>query len=332
MAGNRHKWGAALSAIGSAMATNNFGNVGRDMDADLAGRADRTANLQQQELAAKQSNMAAQYLQKMGAPQQFVDMANSGAGKQAFSMWGAHQKAQQPTTRKMVKTADGRQRYADDGSLAFPDVTPKQVDGISIGPDGQLVVSGRQDKKNQANSILSNQESAASSTKLLDAIKAMRGAVDNSGYTGPGGGVYDTVDNVMESVLPFSLPGNSGARAIVKSGGMKFVLDQVQDTKGAISNKEMDLFAAAAPGLSQTKEGNRVLLDIAEAVAKRQQQRTFEMENWRRQRGTLEGFEQTWGQYVETNPIVTNEIFKGSAGNPAPVSGQTQSGLKWSVE
>ena len=46
----------------------------------------------------------------------------------------------------------------------------------------------------------------------------------------------------------------------MKTGGLDVALAQVQKTKGAISNAEMDLFMAAAPGLQNTPEGNAALL------------------------------------------------------------------------
>ena len=45
------------------------------------------------------------------------------------------------------------------------------------------------------------------------------------------------------------------------------VMDYVQETKGAVSNREMDLFARAEVGLTKSKKGNALILAIAERAA-----------------------------------------------------------------
>lgn len=50
---------------------------------------------------------------------------------------------------------------------------------------------------------------------------------------------------------------------------MSFVLSNIAKTKGAISEKEMDLFEKASPHLGQTYEGFMLALDIQESIAKK---------------------------------------------------------------
>ena len=45
-----------------------------------------------------------------------------------------------------------------------------------------------------------------------------------------------------------------------------FVMSQIAKTKGAISNKEMAYFEMISPGLSRSKQGNILQLDLAKAV------------------------------------------------------------------
>lgn len=56
------------------------------------------------------------------------------------------------------------------------------------------------------------------------------------------------------------------ASRIAREISLKFI----QQTKGAISNAEMQIFLEMVPTLSNTPEGNRILLDAMRAVAKRQ--------------------------------------------------------------
>ena len=46
----------------------------------------------------------------------------------------------------------------------------------------------------------------------------------------------------------------------------KFVMGQIQNTKGAVSEREMDYFALISPTLSNTKEGLTVMLDIMDTL------------------------------------------------------------------
>lgn len=163
---------------------------------------------------------------------------------------------------------------------------------------------GSQDGKNVANRITTEQDMAKGSSDLKATVAQLRKANENTGYSGVGGSIYGAVDDTLEQFGVPSLPGNARARATMKSGGLSVALGKVQQTKGAISNAEMDLFMAASPGLQNTPEGNAAILDMADAVADRQIMRTQEMETWRQQRGTLDGFEAAWGEYINANPII----------------------------
>ena len=56
----------------------------------------------------------------------------------------------------------------------------------------------------------------------------------------------------------------------LRAKSMDFVMQQVSKTKGAVSNKEMDLFAAAAPSLMNTPAGNKLMLSTARRSAERE--------------------------------------------------------------
>ena len=55
----------------------------------------------------------------------------------------------------------------------------------------------------------------------------------------------------------------------MQSKGMDFILERIQKTKGAISEKEMAAFKAASAGLGNTAEGNRLILALAGKVSDR---------------------------------------------------------------
>lgn len=199
--------------------------------------------------------------------------------------------------------------------------------GLSITTaDGTVIqqgpgVFGKQDDKNVANRVTAQQDIASSASNLKDTVKMLRNANSRTGYTGPGGGVYDAVDSTLEQFGVPSLPGDAGSRATMRSGGLDVALQQVQKTKGAISNAEMALFMAASPGLQNTPAGNAALLDMIDAIAERQIEKSKQMEKWRQTNRTLDGFEAAWSQYIDTNPILVEDGGQLRLRTQAPASG-----------
>ena len=103
--------------------------------------------------------------------------------------------------------------------------------------------------------------------------------LDSGVYTGFGGEAMADLQNLGVS-LGFSPPdANVGAEQF-RVNSMKSVMDWIALTKGAISEKEMALFAAASPGLSRTVEGNRMILATAKKAAEWKMQRSSAYNEW----------------------------------------------------
>jgi hypothetical protein len=66
-----------------------------------------------------------------------------------------------------------------------------------------------------------------------------------------------------------------------ESQAFKRIMSYVQQTKGAISNREMQLFGEAETGLTKSKKGNRLILKIAEETAKMQVKLMKHLTQWR---------------------------------------------------
>ncbi len=125
------------------------------------------------------------------------------------------------------------------------------------------------------------------------------------GYTGPGGKAYGALDDAVRV-----LPGDEGARAAFRSDAVLAQLTFTEKTKGAITDLEMALFAAASPNLGNTPEGNKMIAQILRAGAVRVQTRAKFMEAYAGKRGSLEGAEGAWDAYMADNPI----LVEGSSG------------------
>jgi len=67
-------------------------------------------------------------------------------------------------------------------------------------------------------------------------------------------------------------PAEVGDQIVLNQLGMNFTMAIVSQTKGAISNKEMDLFINASPGLASTYDGYQKQLAYLERIARRDQE------------------------------------------------------------
>ena len=100
----------------------------------------------------------------------------------------------------------------------------------------------------------------------------------------------------------------------------KFLFENISNTKGSISEKEMDIFAKISPGLQMTPEANKVLLKYVIKKAERDKDRVKFIQDMRRkgvgiveQRNRLE-------DYMIENDL--SEVLSPIAGQPVEQSPQ----------
>ena len=100
----------------------------------------------------------------------------------------------------------------------------------------------------------------------------------------------------------------------------KFLFENISNTKGSISEKEMDIFAKISPGLQMTPEANKVLLQYVIKKAERDKDRVKFIQDMRRkgvgiveQRNRLE-------DYMIENDL--SEVLSPIAGQPVEQSPQ----------
>jgi len=154
--------------------------------------------------------------------------------------------------------------------------------------------------------ITRNRELAAAAGDLESIANQMEVLAPRIGYTGPGGRLYGAIDDALGV-----LPGDSGARGAFRSLSTDAQLTFTAKTKGAITEAEMALFASAVPGLTQTKGGNKAIAQVLRAGAQRVQARSQFMEEYAAKKGSLEGAQAAWQNFMNANPIIS----EGEAGN-----------------
>jgi len=99
-------------------------------------------------------------------------------------------------------------------------------------------------------------------------------------YTGWAAGAWQTANRVGAM---FGLPEATkaaGQMEMFAQGGMEMALKYIQQTKGAVSDREFEAFLASAPGLTRTQLGNQLMLETAMKYAEYNQNKAAEQTRW----------------------------------------------------
>lgn len=153
--------------------------------------------------------------------------------------------------------------------------------------------------KDDADYLAAEREKSRAAESLEGMAQQLQTLAPHVGYTGPGGNLVGAVDDMIGI-----LPGDSGARGAFKSLSTDARLTFTEKTKGAITEAEMALFAMAVPNLSHTPEANEFIAEVLVSGARRVQTRQKFMEQYAGRVGSLEGAEDAWDRYIETNPLL----------------------------
>lgn len=102
----------------------------------------------------------------------------------------------------------------------------------------------------------------------------------------------------------FGLPDNASASEALQALTTRSALDVSQQTKGAISDREMAMFQEAVPSLRNTREGNQLIIDFLRTANQRRVALNKRAVDYVRERGTLdEGFASQMQEIYEANPV-----------------------------
>jgi len=138
-------------------------------------------------------------------------------------------------------------------------------------------------EKGQADSFIKEQDriydASDKSDGQLATINQSITMLNEGLWTGPGGD-FVTFGKQLASTFGFAEPDWAAGAEQFKVNTMKSVMAWIAQTKGAISEKEMKLFAAAAPGLSKTEAGNRLILNTMREAALYQRNLESEYNTW----------------------------------------------------
>ena len=105
------------------------------------------------------------------------------------------------------------------------------------------------------------------------------GFLEKGLYTGPAANVFNAVRKVGVA-FGIAEPDSVAEAEQFKVNSMKAIMAWVQETKGAISEAEMELFAVASEGLERSVAGNKLILLTAKSLAEYQKNLHKERVRW----------------------------------------------------
>jgi hypothetical protein len=183
---------------------------------------------------------------------------------------------------------------------------------LSTRPVSEVNVNMPQDKKISeldAKAFTQYSENAKAARKELNSIAALK-PLSERAVSGTGASLLLTGGKLLNQ-LGFEVEGLTESEVFQQLANT-LVLDKSQQMSGALSNADMTFLTNTVPTLSNTKEGRRLSLDMAERLAKRQMEIQNLAVKFRRE-AKQNGddfddaeFQQYIDQWAEENPLFDN--------------------------
>ena len=202
--------------------------------------------------------------------------------------------------------------------------------GIQVKSPNTVINQGETGDKEYIKAMIANEntitEEARSASGVIDQVKYARSVAERigeSGY-GPQEAFLLPIRKILVGVGLDGMidSGKVGDQILMNQLGIGFAMAIVGQTKGAISNREMEMFLAASPVLTSTYNGFMKQLDYLERIAKRAEdyaiayaEEADRLEDSGMSKGkqkrALDRFAATWQR---NNPIFDSEEFETLSG------------------
>lgn len=201
--------------------------------------------------------------------------------------------------KKPLSTAGKIKSDISSGYLSESEGTAA-LDAANKTVDDKVIIRMRE--KEELKTIGDYRKRANNARGLLSDIAELRNMRKGVGYEG------GLMPKSQAAVRGFFGAGEGQA---LESKATEIQLRFTERTKGAISEKEMELFGRATPGLSMTDTGAKRVLDGWEAGALRTRERHKFFLAWKAKNKTLEGAHDAWDMYVDENPLIKEDAKNG---------------------
>ena len=200
----------------------------------------------------------------------------------------------------------------------------KPASGMSVttGEDGTTVTMGRQgpavdeftkaDQKARAGHFKAMREQSALAESARFRVRRARALLKQTD-TGKTAGARLFLKSIAQDMgmdlASWGITDDVSAAEALRSIGTQFALDFTSSTSGAVSDAEMGMFMDAAVGLSNSNEGNDLILELADEVAKRQIDAQRLASQYVRENKRLDaGFDDVLARYHDSHPLFTDEM------------------------
>ena len=157
-------------------------------------------------------------------------------------------------------------------------------------------------QKESANAVVDARESAKKADVALKNLSLVKNQLSKAGPTGP---IVDLTPKFIEGVLP----GDATSREYVRSKLPELLQPFYEATKGAITDREVSLFATAVPSLDKREGANEKIISGMEASALRTKEYGKFIEEWARiNGGNLNGSQEAWERFINENPLIDDDF------------------------
>jgi hypothetical protein len=247
--------------------------------------------------------------------QMSLGMVQISGGPEQFARFTAQQV--QPVERKLSKGEEVmalQKQYQEIARTQGAEAAKQFAVGAGLekAPAASVNVNMPQDKKISeldAKAFTQYNENAKSARKELNSIAALK-PLSERAVSGTGANLLLTGGKLLNQ-LGFEVEGLTESEVFQQLANT-LVLDKSQQMSGALSNADMTFLTNTAPTLTNTKEGRRLSLDMAERLAKRQveiQNLAVKFRREAKQSGSDfddAEFQQYVNQWAEENPLFDN--------------------------
>lgn len=245
-----------------------------------------------------------------------------GSRRLAYNYLQSRQK-DVPTISRVVNMEDGQGGFqqvgVDSAGNPIRSFGPPKPSGMFASPEEQADARAKTLSVDNANEFVNTQRNEA-----LDSAKSIRPATRALTLLEKGdldtGGIAELKTNAIAMLDSLGIPIDEQTMEKVantqnfRAEVGKFLFDNISNTKGSISEKEMDIFAKISPGLQMTPEANKTLLNYVIKKAERDKDKVKFIQKMRRDGVSIIEQRNRLEDYMLDNDL--SEIL-------SPIAGQT---------
>lgn len=201
----------------------------------------------------------------------------------------------------------------------------RPVTNINTKGETKYVETRSEDYAKQASAY---QNAGRNATKKLGQLSVLNSALsDPAVYQGTAGPAVTGVKRGLKTLFGVDIEGVGPAELASRVGG-EMALALKENLPGPMSDGDRKFLMELPPGLTNSREGNMLLVDYHQRMAKREMEIAELAREYESAVGQLDvGFDDVLADFAEQNPIFSEEDFKkaaslaGATAQPSPLAG-----------